>query len=173
MLVYDTVHPRICGEHMQCLFICPSHAGSSPRLRGTHNPRKRQFDLGRFIPASAGNTPCPSKNKPGLAVHPRVCGEHFFADSHIADETLAVSGQPGRYGLVGHVNKLSMWIFGLSLLAVLIVIAPSVAGGLLLLLMFIGVPAYVTWLLHCLTEHLMRATDISRSAPQPPSPADR
>ncbi|MCY4364137.1 MAG: hypothetical protein OXE42_18475 [Gammaproteobacteria bacterium] len=70
-------------------------------------------------------------------------------------------------------NKLSMWIFGLSLLAVLIVIAPSVAGGLLLLLMFIGVPAYVTWLLHCLTEHLMRATDISRSAPQPPSPADR
>ena len=71
-----TVHPRVCGEHFDLLSRSKSHAGSSPRLRGTLRGVPRLNDSSRFIPASAGNTrprgPSPRKGP----VHPRVCGEH-------------------------------------------------------------------------------------------------
>ena len=37
-LVYSSVHPRACGEHLSRSSSVPIHAGSSPRLRGTHFP---------------------------------------------------------------------------------------------------------------------------------------
>ena len=51
-----TVHPRACGEHAIWHWCDSRPAGSSPRLRGTHD-----------LSLAAGV---------GAAVHPRACGEH-------------------------------------------------------------------------------------------------
>ena len=70
------VHPRVCGEHANCLDNASDCSGSSPRLRGTRrrepnlvvvtgsSPRLRgtlhrpgdRSGRQRFIPASAGKT---------------------------------------------------------------------------------------------------------------------
>ncbi len=93
----QSVHPRVCGEHLDGLdtqalaarFIpaCAGNTSTSPRCRKLDNgssPRVRgtpvrDFDAlsaARFIPACAGNTrPC-GICRPSTAVHPRVCGEH-------------------------------------------------------------------------------------------------
>ena len=74
-----TVHPRVCGEHDVIPTPGFTGTGSSPRVRGTHGRQCRQCASRRFIPACAGNTQhCPPAPY-GLSVHPRVCGEHFFA----------------------------------------------------------------------------------------------
>jgi len=53
---HRAVHPRERGEHgdgvLDALQIC----GSSPRARGTPGSNAKAGDIGRFIPASAGNT---------------------------------------------------------------------------------------------------------------------
>ncbi len=51
-----TVHPRACGEHCACSADDGLLRGSSPRVRGTHSAIGLQVDVGRFIPARAGNT---------------------------------------------------------------------------------------------------------------------
>ena len=70
-------HPRVCGEHIAVDELANRRAGSSPRVRGTHDPCGRPDSGEGIIPACAGNT----KRRPGtprLAVdHPRVCGEHM------------------------------------------------------------------------------------------------
>ena len=71
-----TVHPRVCGEHVQSVKFPSSSNGSSPRLRGTPEYRLTDMDNDRFIPASAGNTPSSSFRDRAAPVHPRVCGEH-------------------------------------------------------------------------------------------------
>ena len=49
-------HPRVCGEHVEILFLRLSVPGSSPRMRGTpRTPRTRPAG-GGIIPAYAGNT---------------------------------------------------------------------------------------------------------------------
>ncbi len=50
--------------------------GSSPRLRGTLIPSLCRVCCGRFIPAPAGNTAAPARERWRLPVHPRACGEH-------------------------------------------------------------------------------------------------
>ena len=51
----ETVHPRVCGEHLLYrVGSIPMH-GSSPRVRGTWDVNQGGFDLVRFIPACAGN----------------------------------------------------------------------------------------------------------------------
>ena len=50
--------------------------GSSPRVRGTRIGADPQSRVLRFIPACAGDTPCPCRNASAPAVHPRVCGGH-------------------------------------------------------------------------------------------------
>ena len=55
--VASTVHPRACGEHVNCAQSLSSDNGSSPRLRGTRGVGKRREFPSRFIPAPAGNTP--------------------------------------------------------------------------------------------------------------------
>ena len=71
------VHPRVGGEHDSYGFPRPLPGGSSPRGRGTLDRQTRRGREPRFIPAWAGNTvrACPSAR--GVAVHPRVGGEHF------------------------------------------------------------------------------------------------
>ena len=51
------VHPRACGEHLDCPCFSPVLAGSSPRMRGTRCRR--------------------STNPRQSSVHPRACGEHL------------------------------------------------------------------------------------------------
>ena len=50
------VHPRARGEHTTTTAAIASHAGSSPRARGTLRDVGHQIEAGRFIPARAGNT---------------------------------------------------------------------------------------------------------------------
>ena len=95
-----SVHPRVCGEHLDYAIIDSYTYGSSPRVRGTRtrpvsrssskavhprvcgeHPRRsrRTSPRCRFIPACAGNTGLwPSVPVP-VPVHPRVCGEHATA----------------------------------------------------------------------------------------------
>ena len=49
-------HPRVCGEHVGSQFLGKIVEGSSPRMRGTPNPRHVNKHLGGIIPAYAGNT---------------------------------------------------------------------------------------------------------------------
>ncbi len=59
-----------------CIKAPVNRYGSSPRLRGTHFPPRRQLRNHRFIPAFAGNTGYERPRTGGHPVHPRVCGEH-------------------------------------------------------------------------------------------------
>ena len=50
-----TVHPRVGGEQRSAIGTCPAASGSSPRGRGTGIVNPEQLQIGRFIPAWAGN----------------------------------------------------------------------------------------------------------------------
>ena len=54
--ILSAVHPRACGEHGGPEGAYKHHAGSSPRLRGTHVHGAGRVGWARFIPAPAGNT---------------------------------------------------------------------------------------------------------------------
>ncbi len=73
------VHPRVCGEHGQCIGKIRRVFGSSPRVRGTHSHERQRHLPARFIPACAGNTGHGRARPGSSAVHPRVCGEHVTA----------------------------------------------------------------------------------------------
>ena len=88
----DGDHPRVCGEHSCALVSMGSGAGSSPRMRGTHEVMADRRATSRIIPAYAGNT-CDFDWFSGVFEdHPRVCGEH--AASKIGDA--AASGSSPR-----------------------------------------------------------------------------
>ena len=70
------VHPRVCGEHQIDGIREEYTAGSSPRMRGTHERIAAPGNLVRFIPAYAGNTDQSGRSGIFAPVHPRVCGEH-------------------------------------------------------------------------------------------------
>ena len=71
-----TVHPRACGEHAAPSWRAAPWPGSSPRVRGTRDARRRHRLPERFIPARAGNTAARRGVPAPGAVHPRACGEH-------------------------------------------------------------------------------------------------
>ena len=72
------VHPRVCGEHSAMTGLLGLLAGSSPRMRGTWNPRCQFGKSRRFIPAYAGNMNWQGNIGFPWTVHPRVCGEHIY-----------------------------------------------------------------------------------------------
>ena len=77
----NTVHPRVCGEHLILSRTAKTFCGSSPRVRGTLREAAIITASSRFIPACAGNTlggSCWPRRQP---VHPRVCGEHAQMDA--------------------------------------------------------------------------------------------
>ena len=78
----NTVHPRVCGEHIIYTMQASQPFGSSPRVRGTRKPQTNPLSLCRFIPACAGNTTDPERSTSSRPVHPRVCGEHFSRSRH-------------------------------------------------------------------------------------------
>ena len=69
-------HPRVCGEHILPHHARRTDAGSSPRMRGTRQPRHPQPRTHGIIPAYAGNTAMPNTSGLRTGDHPRVCGEH-------------------------------------------------------------------------------------------------
>ena len=77
----DSVHPRVCGEHLEDFDDAFVQGGSSPRVRGTRRCDGRRRRRRRFIPACAGNTTPRSTEPDTRTVHPRVCGEHRYGSS--------------------------------------------------------------------------------------------
>ena len=71
----EAVHPRVCGEQSTYGPDTSRVIGSSPRVRGTGDPRITGSTSDRFIPACAGNRSLTACMAVLTAVHPRVCGE--------------------------------------------------------------------------------------------------
>ena len=86
------VHPRACGERSFEAYKRRLAAGSSPRVRGTVIRCPGRFDVGRFIPARAGNGARRSSQPTSTSVHPRACGERF----NFACYTVASNGSSPR-----------------------------------------------------------------------------
>ena len=100
----DAVHPRVCGEHPRTWTARLRGRGSSPRMWGTRQAERHQFDLRRFIPAYVGNT-FPSRQRGLLpAVHPRVCGEHM--DLKVGSE-YAGGSSPRMWGTPEQVMRMT------------------------------------------------------------------
>ena len=76
-------HPRVCGEHRYGKLRMVSTAGSSPRVRGTHNGAKLEAQFCGIIPACAGNTVGVDVDAERPWDHPRVCGEHVIYRSFL------------------------------------------------------------------------------------------
>ena len=74
-------HPRVRGEHVKRRHNSPAWAGSSPRARGALLPTALQLLVQGIIPACAGSTLDPATNPNQVRDHPRVRGEHTFADA--------------------------------------------------------------------------------------------
>ena len=72
-------HPRVCGEHPSTIWPCAIGRGSSPRVRGTQDDRRRGQRRHGIIPACAGNTERQPLRHLRFWDHPRVCGEHSDA----------------------------------------------------------------------------------------------
>ena len=76
IVVVQSVHPRVCREHVGFGKLVIKHAGSSPRVQGTQFRFQFVKLLARFIPACAGNTIYRFRSGRPATVHPRVCREH-------------------------------------------------------------------------------------------------
>ena len=73
--VFETVHPRVCGERAHIPHFIDFSSGSSPRVRGTLERLRLYQVCPRFIPACAGNAYLTYRVLRQSSVHPRVCGE--------------------------------------------------------------------------------------------------
>ena len=78
-----TVYPRWRGEHMSRVSWVGVSSGLSPLARGTLDPAKIASDMGRFIPAGAGNTCASSVIAVINPVYPRWRGEHLKTFFHL------------------------------------------------------------------------------------------
>ena len=88
----SAVHPRVCGERRVHALEEQIETGSSPRMRGTPQPRQRRRRRHRFIPACAGNAARAARARCWRPVHPRVCGERF----EIATLIISATGSSPR-----------------------------------------------------------------------------
>ena len=71
-------HPRIRGEHVQCVVCDPGRLGSSPHTRGAPLAFIHEVVRGRIIPAYAGSTSTLQRTRQRLGDHPRIRGEHSW-----------------------------------------------------------------------------------------------
>ncbi len=75
----------MCGEHLNAPGEKSISNGSSPHVRGTSYDADLDAFALRFIPACAGNINYEAAFEAMMAVHPRMCGEHFDVISIQAD----------------------------------------------------------------------------------------
>ena len=73
--IAPSVHPRLRGELNLQLRGLFDTLGSSPLTRGTHKEALQKLEVGRFIPAYAGNSEVRNVKVLAQAVHPRLRGE--------------------------------------------------------------------------------------------------
>ena len=73
-------HPRIRGEHCPGRSSRHSMAGSSPHTRGARDGRDAELEDHRIIPAYAGSTAQRIAVDGAPADHPRIRGEHTYAN---------------------------------------------------------------------------------------------
>ena len=94
-----SVHPHVCGELTQYLFIDRDCNGSSPRVWGTLICYWKTTAACRFIPTCVGNSVLYPAISSMITVHPHVCGElsmNTYASSSVAGSSPRVWGtQPG------------------------------------------------------------------------------
>ena len=98
-------HPRVCGEHLAYKTAMLKEAGSSPRVRGTHEDAVLDVIALGIIPACAGNTCSRSLCTSESSDHPRVCGEHcaaIFTALAIAGSSPRVRGTPLQKPILRH-----------------------------------------------------------------------
>ncbi len=82
-----SVHPRARGERLRVDSSIPVNYGSSPRTRGTRQPRRDTAARKRFIPAHAGNAGNVVAANARRAVHPRARGEREEARDKFCPQT--------------------------------------------------------------------------------------
>ena len=70
-------HPRIRGEHIQCVLLALGRRGSSPHTRGAPALIVLYRAQAGIIPAYAGSTCLRNGISSILKDHPRIRGEHF------------------------------------------------------------------------------------------------
>ena len=93
------VHPRLRGELKESIASRWPKVGSSPLARGTLAAPLFGADLGRFIPACAGNSLQASLKIRFMSVHPRLRGELKF-------DTLPKLNQDGSSPLARELTSL-------------------------------------------------------------------
>ena len=67
-------HPRACGANRIWTVSLYVSCGSSPRVRGKLQMVERMFEVGRIIPARAGQTTAGLTARNTGTDHPRACG---------------------------------------------------------------------------------------------------
>ena len=70
-------HPRACGENEDPASRMAYIEGSSPRVRGKHDPAAPSAGPQGLIPARAGKTRACRRRSPAPSAHPRACGENL------------------------------------------------------------------------------------------------
>jgi len=130
-----TVHPRVCGEHwIWPLFPC-QYCGSSPRVRGTLIVFIFANWFSRFIPACAGNILRCRQRFCRIAVHPRVCGEHYCGrrlPEHDFGSSPRVRGTCHQMFLVSHRSRFipacAGNMFSVTVNPIIVSVHPRVCG---------------------------------------------
>ena len=99
-------HPRVCGENERKITGVDLESGSSPRVRGKRDFRRRKIHMPGLIPACAGKTFQFRMEGTKQWAHPRVCGENL---SHV-DVALSGRGSSPRVRGKPHVEGLDgLW----------------------------------------------------------------
>ena len=86
------VHPHVCGERGMVEIKSKLPHGSSPRVWGTLDGQPTGKHFKRFIPTCVGNAAWDRRPDRMSAVHPHVCGERLYMDTHF----FAVPGSSPR-----------------------------------------------------------------------------
>ena len=79
-------HPRACGAHGAASASRDASRGSSPRMRGSHQPFLISIDRFWIIPAHAGLTTRIVVSRNPHRDHPRACGAHVGNLAEYLDE---------------------------------------------------------------------------------------
>ena len=98
----DRDHPRGCGEHRRKTNEYSENIGSSPRMRGAQTSGKFCRGSSRIIPADAGSTITSSLVNSTGWDHPRGCGEHSVALSHLAHHPGSSPRMRGAHWCICH-----------------------------------------------------------------------
>ena len=88
-------HPRGCGEHVVAFLAHIGHGGSSPRMRGAQQVRRRKRVHHGITPADAGSTFYLTEQARTFGDHPRGCGEH---DISVMGRTMSSGSSPRMRG---------------------------------------------------------------------------